>query len=650
MKPTGANLTIYPFSEEKETMKSTSDNLRDQLKALPLGELLNLTPSPKAGQGFYNCPACGSGTHAHGTGALHYEPGKGWHCFACGKDGMGLLMNEWGTDYKGTLAKLKELGYISLEERLDLQPKAPTGAAATSQPTDYKEQIWEWAGELQRNQEALDYLKARGIKATYPLGYDHKARRIIIPLNDELTAYTARAIDKDTEPRYKAQGAAVWNHHRALKEEGEYLFIVEGAMDGLVMLQAGQPTLSLLGADNWDKVNARGVSKRIILCLDNDSKGQEAQRQLAQKLQAAGVEVVRAQLPKEYKDPGEYAAADYEAFKAWAEKESKRESIQSTAALLPNYLQQREAYINAATLETPWDELNALLFGGLRPWLYCLGAMSSMGKTTWALQLADFVAQQGKHALYVSLEQSAFELLSKSLARQSWQGAGYTNKTKKAWTNTQIMLGRKVEALTQDLTTIMDEYHKAVRDRMRILEGNSATTLESIAQAARRYKAKDQLDFLVIDYLQILKTGASYGTDKEKVDNLMGDIKRLSTELNIPILVLSSFGRASYNQRATMESFKESGGIEYGADCLLALQPKGQGFYTDKQKSQAKADNADYFREVARGVEVEIIKARLAKRGTAYLSYYTPYDCYGAFNQEAMDELNREDKLGGFRS
>ena len=310
---------------------------------------------------------------------------------------------------------------------------------------------------------------------------------------------------------------------------------------------------------------------------------------------------------------------------------------------MPNYLQQREAYINAATLETPWSELNALLCGGLRPWLYCLGAMSSMGKTTWALQLADFVAQQGKHALYVSLEQSAFELLSKSLARQSWQGAGYTTKTKKAWTNTQIMLGRKTEGLI-DLTTIMEKYREAAKDRMRILEGDSATTLESIAQAARRLKAKGQLDFLVIDYLQILKTGASYGTDKEKVDNLMGDIKRLSTELNIPILVLSSFGRQSYNQRATMDSFKESGGIEYGADCLLALQPKGQGFYGDKQKSQAKADNADHFREVARGVEVEIIKARLAKRGTAYFSYYTPYDCYGAFNQEAMNELNLQDK------
>ena len=633
MKPTGANLTIYPFSEEKETMKSTSDNLRDQLKALPLGELLNLTPSPKAGKDFYNCPACGSGTHAHGTGALHYERGKGWHCFSCGKDGMGILMNEWGMDFKGTLARLEKEGHITLEEGIDLRPTAPTGAAASSQPTDYKEKIWEWAGELQRNQEALAYLKARGLTATYPLGYDQKARRIIIPLNDELTAYTARAIDQDTEPRYITRGAAVWNHHKALQEEGEYLFIVEGAIDGLVMLQAGQPTLSLLGADNWDKVSARGVSKRIILCLDNDSKGQEAQRQLAQKLQAAGVEVVRAQLPKEYKDPGEYAAADYESFKAWAEKESTRESLQSTAALLPNYLQQREDYINAATLKTPWDDLNELLFGGLRPWLYCLGAMSSMGKTTWALQLADFVAQQGGHALYVSLEQSAFELLSKSLARQSWQGAGYTAKTMKAWTNTQIMLGRKAEGLI-GLPTIMDEYHKGVGDRMRILEGNSTTTLESIAKVARRLKAKGQLDFLVIDYLQILKT----------VDNLMGDIKRLSTELNIPILVLSSFGRQSYNQRATMESFKESGGIEYGADCLLALQPKGQGFYTDKQKSQAKADNADHFREVARGVEVEIIKARLAKRGLAYLSYYTPYDCYGAFNEKAMDELNFKDK------
>ncbi len=53
----------------------------------------------------------------------------------------------------------------------------------------------------------------------------------------------------------------------------------------------------------------------------------------------------------------------------------------------------------------------------LYPGLYVIGAISSLGKTTFANQMADQIAEQGKSVLYISLEQSSLELTAKSISR-----------------------------------------------------------------------------------------------------------------------------------------------------------------------------------------------------------------------------------------
>ena len=70
---------------------------------------------------------------------------------------------------------------------------------------------------------------------------------------------------------------------------------------------------------------------------------------------------------------------------------------------------------------TKFKELDQKLSGGLKNGLYVFGAISSLGKTTFVLQLADNIASQGHKAIIFSLEQSRFELVSKSLSRLTYE-------------------------------------------------------------------------------------------------------------------------------------------------------------------------------------------------------------------------------------
>ena len=64
-------------------------------------------------------------------------------------------------------------------------------------------------------------------------------------------------------------------------------------------------------------------------------------------------------------------------------------------------------------------------------------------------------------------------------------------------------------------------------------------------------------------------------TDKQNCDATMHELKQLSRDFHLPILLISSFNRDSYWTPVDMNCFKESGSIEYGCDVLLALQYDG---------------------------------------------------------------------------
>lgn len=213
---------------------------------------------------------------------------------------------------------------------------------------------------------------------------------------------------------------------------------------------------------------------------------------------------------------------------------------------------------------TGFDHLDAVS-GGLRPGLTVLGATTSLGKTTFALQLCDQVASQGGHALYFTLEQTRFELTSKSLSRVLRQVCGVSASA------LEIRNGSCGDALDAAMRA-----YQPIAERVHVYEGDRDAA--SIAAEVDRFVAThpDVKPFVVVDYLQIIAASHPRQSDKERVDAAVRALKQLQLAHQIPLLVVSSFNRANYLSAVDFESFKESGGIEYTADVVWGLQFQGQ--------------------------------------------------------------------------
>ena len=130
---------------------------------------------------------------------------------------------------------------------------------------------------------------------------------------------------------------------------------------------------------------------------------------------------------------------------------------------------------------------------------------------------------------------------------------------------------------------------------------------------------------------KILKAINDKDTDKEKVTRSIAEFKKIASELEMPVVVISSFNRSSYQRAVAMESFKESGEIEYYADTLLGLQY--QAIHDD-------VDDPDYMRKAMkrdpREIELVVLKNRNGQSNTSINFAYYPK--FNDFIPEKDDE------------
>ena len=121
---------------------------------------------------------------------------------------------------------------------------------------------------------------------------------------------------------------------------------------------------------------------------------------------------------------------------------------------------------------------------------------------------------------------------------------------------------------------------------------------------------------MFLDYLQILSPTNERMTDKQKADQTITELKRLSREERIPIFAISSINRSGYNREVTFESLKESGGIEFSCDCVLGMHLKGIGG-SDFDEKRARKNNP-------RDVELVVLKQRNGPSGDKLTFCYWP--------------------------
>ena len=289
------------------------------------------------------------------------------------------------------------------------------------------------------------------------------------------------------------------------------------------------------------------------------------------------------------------------------------------------YAADLERFQQGAEVKTGFPVLDQKIGGGLSVGLYVIGAASSAGKTTIALQIADQIAEQHKPVLFFSMEQSRLELVSKSISRMAREL--FPGDQRNLKTSLQIRRGYTSKE-TQHAQQI---YADAIAINMHIIEGDYKTSVDTIRATAERFiNDTKQQPVIVIDYLQAVRPGED---DRRKDKRLQTgsaifSIKTLSRDLNVPVILISSVNRDSYTRPLSMDSFKEAGEIEFTADVLIGLELERVRTFEKKDNEEmrrAALEEEEY--KPMRKVLLTLLKNRYgSKRGDISYSYITAYD------------------------
>lgn len=306
-------------------------------------------------------------------------------------------------------------------------------------------------------------------------------------------------------------------------------------------------------------------------------------------------------------------------FKEFEDSNKELFAMTSVDKKINNFIKQINANRQKPQFNTGFAKLDELLDGGLKEGLYAIGAMSSIGKTTFCLQIADYLAEAGHHVMFYSLEQSMFDLRCKSISRITYQT---TKKQELSMTSNNIGEGKYIN--TEQQTAMNDaiiKYFNQIDPNMHIQYSSHRPSVESIdADIDKFIKENEEAPIVFIDYLQILKFDGTK-TDKQNVDEAISDLKAISVKYHIPVIVISSLNRNSYREKISMEAFKESGGIEYGCDKIFGLQFVGQGSNGFDINDAKSLD--------VRNIELIVLKNRTGRTGESlYFKYKPMFNCY----------------------
>ena len=430
----------------------------------------------------------------------------------------------------------------------------------------------------------------------------------------------------------------------ALEDAGKPIFVVEGEIDALSIIEVGGNALALGSVSNAERLlkvlEGRKPKQPLIIAMDNDEAGQKAAKTLAEGLEKQGLTFYRRNPCEGFKDANEALQKDRESLRAAVEAannagEEEREAYlqTSSAANLQSFIDGIAASVDTPCISTGFFNLDSMLDGGLYEGLYIMGAISSLGKTSLALQICDQIAKAGTDVLIFSLEMARTELMAKSISRHTFiiaheqypaaKDAEKANRISK--TGRGITDGKRYINYSKEERELINSAVKAYSEyagRIFISEGVGDIGVDQIRETIERHiRITGRKPLILVDYLQILAPYSDRATDKQNTDKAVLELKRISRDFKTTVIAISSLNRMSYKDAISMEAFKESGAIEYSADCLIGLQLKGAGKKDFNATDEKKKD--------PRTIELIILKNRNAAVGDgATLEYYPRFNFF----------------------
>jgi replicative DNA helicase len=249
---------------------------------------------------------------------------------------------------------------------------------------------------------------------------------------------------------------------------------------------------------------------------------------------------------------------------------------------------------------TGFPDLDNMLAGLQKSDLIILAARPSMGKTTFALDIARNVALSGVPVGIFSLEMSAQQLVQRMLSAESRVDA-WSIRTGHGLTNQHFTTLQEAASRLQKAPIYIDDQ-----------AGNSIVKMRSVA---RRLKAEHGLGLIVVDYLQLMSTSKNYDSMVNQVTEISRSLKQLARELEVPVLALSQLSRAveSRGGKPRLSDLRDSGSIEQDADLVIFI-------HRDDRYKDEKDGIADILIEKHRNGAVGSVQLLFDGKTTSFLS------------------------------
>ena len=205
-----------------------------------------------------------------------------------------------------------------------------------------------------------------------------------------------------------------------------------------------------------------------------------------------------------------------------------------------------------------FPRLDEILGGGfIRSGLYILGARPAMGKSTFAVNLADNI---GGNVLLVSLEMSPEQLTAKRVARLTGIPAG------------KLLRGAVTDEDWQKIAVA----NSALSEQGVFINSRYGLTVQQIQLLAQ---SVPELRAVIIDYLGLIQPATRGGNTYENISAISRELKLLAISLNVPVICLCQLSRSvesREDKRPRLSDLRDSGAIEQDADAVLFLWRDGR--------------------------------------------------------------------------
>lgn len=304
-----------------------------------------------------------------------------------------------------------------------------------------------------------------------------------------------------------------------------------GHFDYLVELSQIEP------AAHWktlgELVQREGYRRKVLSLID------ETRSELISSPSVDEMASALADMPDKIKSP----ETDYRAF-----KDMCRDTI--------DRLDRRMKSEEPEGIKTGFASIDDRL-GGIKPADFVvIAGRPSMGKTAYAMNIAERMALNGLRGLVFSLEMSEAQLMDRMLSSLSGVQAY------------RLQRGKLIDG---DLEGVSAAGYKLKKMDLCIID-RPALKIGHLAGIARKFHRKSPLDFIVIDYLQLIRADTK---DRfQEISEISRLLKALAKQLNIPVIALSQLSRSvesRTSKRPMMSDLRESGQIEQDADIIQML-------------------------------------------------------------------------------